>query len=162
MWTKSGIECKYQYLDSLLPELFIIIDRPDIINNNNIAEGQYAVTQEISEIFKTAICNKSWAKIYHLDQGHKEPVNFRDILESKIKTVLKQMGELNIQEVDAWLGFLPGCDYMGLRAGQWVLTQPPSNQRVMIIGFSNNYIKDAQVDNAKKPDIEKIGMTMKF
>jgi 4-hydroxyphenylpyruvate dioxygenase-like putative hemolysin len=64
--------------------------------------------------------------------------------------------------VDAWLGFLPGCDYMGLRAGQWVLTPAPSNQRVQIIGFSNNYIKDEQVDAAKKPAIEMMGLTMKF
>jgi 4-hydroxyphenylpyruvate dioxygenase-like putative hemolysin len=51
---------------------------------------------------------------------------------------------------------------MGLRAGQWVLTPAPSNQRVQIIGFTNNYIKDEQVDAAKKPAIETTGLTMKF
>jgi len=71
------------------------------------------VTQEISEIFKTALSNQTWAK----PQGPKDLVNFRVILESKVKVVLKTMSELNIQEVDAWLGFLPGCDYLGLRAG---------------------------------------------
>lgn len=79
-----------------------------------------------------------------------------------MKKVLENLNEINIEEVDAWLGFLPGCDYQGLRAGQWVLTAPPSNQRVLLLGFSTNYIKDSNVDKAKKDDLQKIAMTMKF
>ena len=41
--------------------------------------------------------------------------------------VLSKLTETNLEEVDAWLGFLPGCDYHGLVPGQWVLTAPPSN-----------------------------------
>jgi hypothetical protein len=69
--------------------------------------------------------------------------NFKPILEVSMKNVLSSVNELNLEEVDAWLSFLPSCDYKGLRPGQWVVTEPPSNQKVMLMGFSTNYIRDA-------------------
>ncbi len=48
--------------------------------------------------------------------------NFKPILEGTLKRVLAKVNELNFEEVDTWLNFLPSCDYKGLRAGQWVLT----------------------------------------
>ena len=79
-----------------------------------------------------------------------------------MKRVLAKVNDINFEEVDAWLSFLPSCDYKGLRAGQWVLTQPPSNQKVILLGYSNNYIRDSQFDLAKKEDFEKISLSMKF
>jgi len=34
-----------------------------------------------------------------------------------MKRVLAKVNEINFEEVDAWLSFLPSCDYKGLRAG---------------------------------------------
>lgn len=88
--------------------------------------------------------------------------HFKPILEANMKRVLAKVNDLNFEEVDTWLSFLPSCDYKGLRAGQWVLTQPPSNQKVLVLGFSSNYIRDAQFDLSKKEDIQKMSLTMKF
>jgi hypothetical protein len=42
---------------------------------------------------------------------------FKTILESTMKRVLASVNDINFEEVDAWLSFLPSCDYKGLRAG---------------------------------------------
>jgi hypothetical protein len=89
------------------------------------------VTQEISEIFRIALQTRQL--IIPEDNFDVNPellrrassyerFNFKPILEKKIKNVLENVNELNFEEVDAWLSFLPSCDYKGLRAGQWVLT----------------------------------------
>lgn len=89
-------------------------------------------------------------------------MSFKEILEKKLKRVLQNLNETNIEELDVWLGFLPGCDYQGIRAGQYALTEPPSNQRVMVIGFSTNYVKESGIDKAKKNELEDVTLTMKY
>lgn len=37
-----------------------------------------------------------------------------------------------------------------------------SQQKVIILGFSTNYISDERVNAAKKEDLEKMALTMKF
>jgi hypothetical protein len=43
--------------------------------------------------------------------------SFSSIVQQKFKYVLNNLQTTNIEEVDVWLGFLPGCDYLGVRAG---------------------------------------------
>jgi hypothetical protein len=51
--------------------------------------------------------------------------SFKDILMAKLRDVLLSMETLDLEEVDLWLGFMPGCDFRGIRAGQQAITEPP-------------------------------------
>lgn len=42
------------------------------------------------------------------------------------------------------------------------LTAPPSNQKVMILGFSTTYIKESKIEKSKTEDIKKIALSMKY
>jgi hypothetical protein len=68
-----------------------------------------------------------------------------------MKEVISKIQDTNLEELDVWLGFLPGCDYLGLRSGQKAITS--KNQHVTILGFSSTYIKDQRVEKASKNEI---------
>ncbi|CDW73494.1 UNKNOWN [Stylonychia lemnae] len=120
MWTKSGIE----------------------------SEGQYAVTQEISGIFRSLIC---------LDQ---QTPRLKSYTQAKVTFVLNNLDNLHLEEIDLWLGFLPGCGFYGLRAGQQVVQS--NGQVLTLLGFSKNYPSNGQLDNSSKDQLKDLKLTMKF
>ncbi len=87
------------------------------------------MTQEISEIFRIALQTRQLIIPQEDLEDELLPVellknvsktdrfHFKPILEAAMKNVLSSVNELNLEEVDAWLSFLPSCDYKGLRAG---------------------------------------------
>jgi hypothetical protein len=65
------------------------------------------------DVFKTALCNQTLAKVITPDPAHThyEKINFRVILETKMREVLASVNQLNLEEADTWLSFLPGCEF---------------------------------------------------
>ena len=68
----------------------------------------------MSEVFRAILTGPSHMR-----------ASFKDILMAKLRKVLLSMDTLDLEELDLWLGVMPGCDYHGIRAGQQAITQPP-------------------------------------
>ena len=69
-----------------------------------IAEGQYAVTQEIIEIFKYILC-------------HKTHIKWNETTNDGLSKIILSLNERSIEEIDLWFSFIPGGNFDGLRAG---------------------------------------------
>ena len=126
MWIKSGIECKYIYI------------------NNDVAEGQYAVSQMAIHIVREMIMNSeySWSE-------KSKPL---------YKDALLGCEKLEIQERDIVLELLSGSVLQSSIPGQIYLNE--KREQVYVCGYSSTWKNPDDMVKSKDGDIPKMNIQM--
>lgn len=129
MWTKSGIECKSKFF-----------------RLSYLAEGQYAVTQEIITLFRTI-----------LDCGSQ--TEFKAAMVKKIKSVLSsKVDTWKIEESDVLLACIPAGGFTSLMTGSYALYK--DTQKCIIVGFTSQIEQEQDLFTIDNNDLYKIGNTI--